>query len=94
LGSEDYIKAFVDLDMDILGSDKMVEAFTQFKRVLSYVDDDAPGRKVNFLRLVRYPEKIISVHLLWGRPENSLITSTVLRSLNFTMKRILKRKKH
>jgi len=44
LGSEDYIKAFVDLDMDILGSDKMVEAFTQFKRVLSYVDDDAPGR--------------------------------------------------
>ncbi len=44
LGSDDYIKAFVDLDMGVLGGDKMLEVFTKFKRVRSYIDDNAPGR--------------------------------------------------
>ncbi|MBD0787056.1 carbohydrate ABC transporter substrate-binding protein [Vibrio sp. Y2-5] len=44
LGAKDYIKAFVDLDMDTLGGEKMIEVFTQFKRVRSYVDNNSPGR--------------------------------------------------
>lgn len=32
LGSEDYNKAFVDLDMNVLSGDKMVEVFTKFKK--------------------------------------------------------------
>ncbi|WP_165310741.1 ABC transporter substrate-binding protein [Vibrio ziniensis] len=44
LGARDYIKAFVDLDMDILGGEKMIEVFTKFKRVRSYVDNNSPGR--------------------------------------------------
>lgn len=44
LGAKDYIKAFVDLDMDILGGEKMIEVFTKFKRVASYVDHNSPGR--------------------------------------------------
>ncbi|MFV0447486.1 MAG: ABC transporter substrate-binding protein [Vibrio sp.] len=44
LGAKDYIKAFVDLDMDILGGEKMIEVFTKFKRVRSYVDNNSPER--------------------------------------------------
>lgn len=47
LGSDGYKKAFVDLDMDTLSGDKMVEAFTQFKKIHNYIDDNAPGRDWN-----------------------------------------------
>ncbi|WP_391087747.1 extracellular solute-binding protein [Vibrio sp. NH-UV-68] len=47
LGSEDYNKAFVDLDMDVLSGDKMVEVFTKFKKVRDYVDANSPGRDWN-----------------------------------------------
>lgn len=47
LGSKDYVKAFVDLDMDVLSGDKMVEVFKQFKRVHNYIDANSPGRDWN-----------------------------------------------
>ncbi|WP_261885421.1 ABC transporter substrate-binding protein [Vibrio pomeroyi] len=47
LGSEDYNKAFVDLDMDVLSGDKMVEVFTKFKRMRDYIDSNSPGRDWN-----------------------------------------------
>jgi len=47
LGSDDYVKAFVDLDMDTLSGPKMVEVFTKFKKVHDYIDDNSPGRDWN-----------------------------------------------
>ncbi|KJY85215.1 sugar ABC transporter substrate-binding protein [Vibrio galatheae] len=47
LGSEDYNKAFVDLDMDVLAGDKMVEVFTKFKKIHDYIDANSPGRDWN-----------------------------------------------
>ncbi|MCC4858055.1 ABC transporter substrate-binding protein [Vibrio lentus] len=47
LGSEDYNKAFVDLDMDVLSGDKMVEVFTKFKKMHDYIDSNSPGRDWN-----------------------------------------------
>ncbi|MGD8172363.1 ABC transporter substrate-binding protein [Vibrio sp. TRT 21S02] len=47
LGSEDYNKAFVDLDMDVLSGDKMVEVFTKFKKIRDYIDANSPGRDWN-----------------------------------------------
>lgn len=47
LGSEDYKKAFVDLDMDVLSGDKMVQVFTQFKKMRDYIDANSPGRDWN-----------------------------------------------
>ncbi len=47
LGPEDYRKAFVELDRDVLTGDKMVEAFAALKKVRSYVDKDAAGRDWN-----------------------------------------------
>ena len=47
LGSDDYRKAFVDLDMQVLQSDKMVEVFRQLKRIQGYIDIHSPGRDWN-----------------------------------------------
>ncbi len=47
LGSEDYNKAFVDLDMDVLSGDKMVEVFTKFQKMHDYIDANSPGRDWN-----------------------------------------------
>ncbi|ELR8701539.1 carbohydrate ABC transporter substrate-binding protein [Vibrio vulnificus] len=47
LGSEDYNKAFVELDMNVLSGDKMVEVFTKFKKMRDYIDINAPGRDWN-----------------------------------------------
>ncbi|MEZ9649324.1 ABC transporter substrate-binding protein [Vibrio lentus] len=47
LGSEDYNKAFVDLDMEVLSGDKMVEVFTKFKKMRDYIDSNSPGRDWN-----------------------------------------------
>ncbi|KDN30560.1 sugar ABC transporter substrate-binding protein [Vibrio fortis] len=47
LGSEDYNKAFVDLDMDVLSGEKMVEVFTKFKKMRDYIDSNSPGRDWN-----------------------------------------------
>ncbi|MCG9725823.1 ABC transporter substrate-binding protein [Vibrio brasiliensis] len=47
LGSEDYNKAFVDLDMSVLSGDKMVEVFTKFKKIRDYIDSNSPGRDWN-----------------------------------------------
>lgn len=47
LGNEDYNKAFVGLDQDVLSGDKMVEAFTTFKKVRDYIDSNSPGRDWN-----------------------------------------------
>lgn len=47
LGSKDYNKAFVDLDMDVLSGDKMVEVFTKFKKMRDYIDSNSPGRDWN-----------------------------------------------
>jgi len=47
LGSEDYVKAFVDLDMDVLAGPKMVEVFTKFQRIHDYIDSNSPGRDWN-----------------------------------------------
>ncbi|WP_256384768.1 ABC transporter substrate-binding protein [Photobacterium toruni] len=47
LGSADYRKAFVDLDMAVINSDKMVEVFQQFKRMKTYIDPQAEGRHWN-----------------------------------------------
>lgn len=47
LGAEDYYKAFVELDLDTLSGEKMVQVFSAFKKVRSYVDDKALGRDWN-----------------------------------------------
>lgn len=47
LGSADYNKAFVELDMNTLSGDKMVEVFTKFKRIRDYIDANSPGRDWN-----------------------------------------------
>lgn len=47
LGVEDYEKAFVAHDMDILSSQKMVEVFETFKRTRDYIDPNAAGRDWN-----------------------------------------------
>ncbi len=47
LGSADYVKAFVDLDMDTLSGPKMVDVFTKFKKVHDYIDANSPGRDWN-----------------------------------------------
>ncbi len=47
LGPQDYYKAFTELDMTVLSGKKMVEVFTAFKKVRSYIDDNALGRDWN-----------------------------------------------
>lgn len=47
LGPEDFRKAFVDLDEDVLTGEKMVQAFAALKKFRSYVDADAAGRDWN-----------------------------------------------
>lgn len=44
LGSNNYERAFVQLDLDFIASEEMVNVFTQFKRMQQYVDDNAKGR--------------------------------------------------
>ena len=44
LGAEDYQKAFVDLDMDILSGPGMTEVFVQFRRMRDYIDPKSRGR--------------------------------------------------
>ncbi|MBY3787452.1 carbohydrate ABC transporter substrate-binding protein [Photobacterium carnosum] len=47
LGSADYRKAFVDLNMTVINSAKMVDVFKQFKRMKAYIDPEAEGRHWN-----------------------------------------------
>ncbi|MGF1757704.1 ABC transporter substrate-binding protein [Photobacterium sagamiensis] len=47
LGSDDYNRAFVDLNMDVLSGEKMVEAFTKFRKMRDYIDTKARGRHWN-----------------------------------------------
>lgn len=47
LGPADYTKAFVDHDMSVINSPKMEEVFAQFRKVASYVDENAAGRDWN-----------------------------------------------
>lgn len=47
LGNDFYKKAFIDLDPDTLGSDKMKEAFDRMTKLRSYVDDNFSGRDWN-----------------------------------------------
>ncbi|WP_434458521.1 carbohydrate ABC transporter substrate-binding protein [Stutzerimonas urumqiensis] len=47
LGPEDYHKAFVELDEEVLTSDKMVQSFAALKKLREYIDPDAAGRDWN-----------------------------------------------
>lgn len=47
LGPKGYQQAFVNLDMDVLSSDKMVEVFRKFQKMHDYIDVNAPGRDWN-----------------------------------------------
>ncbi|MCD9521926.1 extracellular solute-binding protein [Photobacterium carnosum] len=47
LGSADYRKAFVNLNMTVINSVKMVDVFKQFKRMKAYIDPEAEGRHWN-----------------------------------------------
>lgn len=47
LGPDGFRKAFVDLDMDTLTSDKMVAVFDQMRKMRGYVDDNFSGRDWN-----------------------------------------------
>jgi glucose/mannose transport system substrate-binding protein len=47
LGNDFYKKAFIDLDPETLGSDKMKEAFDRMTKLRSYVDDNFSGRDWN-----------------------------------------------
>ena len=47
LGAEDFQKAFVGLDQDVLTSDKMVAVFDQMRKMRGYVDANFPGRDWN-----------------------------------------------
>ncbi len=46
-GTEFYKTAFIDLDMDALGSDTMLEVFNRMTTLRSYVDDNFSGRDWN-----------------------------------------------
>ncbi|ELR65984.1 ABC-type sugar transport system, periplasmic component [Photobacterium marinum] len=52
LGAEDYQKAFVDLDMDVLSGDKMTEVFVQFNKMRDYIDPQYRGRSWNAATLM------------------------------------------
>lgn len=47
LGADDYYKAFVELDLDVLSGEKMVQVFSAFKKVRGYIDGAALGRDWN-----------------------------------------------
>ncbi len=47
LGPQDFHKAFVELDMDVLKSDKMVAVFDQMRKMRGYVDENFSGRDWN-----------------------------------------------
>ncbi|WP_413283869.1 ABC transporter substrate-binding protein [Vibrio sp. MA40-2] len=47
LGPEDYYNAFVELDFDVLSGKKMQQVFSAFKKVASYIDENALGRDWN-----------------------------------------------
>ncbi|EBA15568.1 probable binding protein component of ABC sugar transporter [Roseobacter sp. SK209-2-6] len=47
LGAEDFQKAFVELDQDVLTGDKMVAVFDQMRKMRGYVDANFPGRDWN-----------------------------------------------
>ncbi|MCA1368848.1 carbohydrate ABC transporter substrate-binding protein [Bradyrhizobium sp. BRP14] len=47
LGNDFYKKAFIELDPEALGSDKMKEAFDRMTKLRSYVDDNFSGRDWN-----------------------------------------------
>jgi glucose/mannose transport system substrate-binding protein len=47
LGPQDFRKAFVELDKDILTGPKMVEVFAALQKLHGYVDADAAGRDWN-----------------------------------------------
>lgn len=47
LGAEDFQKAFVELDQDVLTGDKMVAVFDQMRTMRGYVDANFPGRDWN-----------------------------------------------
>ncbi len=47
LGVEDYEKAFVTHDMDVLSSDKMAGVFATFQRMHQYIDPNSAGRDWN-----------------------------------------------
>jgi len=47
LGDEFYTASMIDLDPEVLGGDKMVEAFERMATLRSYVDDNFSGRDWN-----------------------------------------------
>ena len=47
LGPDDFKKAFVELDDQVLTSDKMVQVFDQMRTMRGYVDDNFSGRDWN-----------------------------------------------
>jgi glucose/mannose transport system substrate-binding protein len=47
LGDDFYKAAFIDLDPEALGGDKMKEAFTRLQKLRGYVDDNFSGRDWN-----------------------------------------------
>ncbi len=47
LGDDFYKSAFIDLDPEALGGDKMKEAFTRLQKLRGYVDDNFSGRDWN-----------------------------------------------
>ncbi len=47
LGSEDYKKAFVNHDLDVLEGQKMVQTLKRFKDMRAYIDQGAAGRDWN-----------------------------------------------
>ena len=46
-GTDFYTKAFIDLDLDALGSDTMVEVFNRMATLRGFVDDNFSGRDWN-----------------------------------------------
>lgn len=47
LGADFYKAAFIDMDPDALGGEKMVEAFNRMAKLRTYVDDNFSGRDWN-----------------------------------------------
>jgi glucose/mannose transport system substrate-binding protein len=47
LGADGFQQAFVDLDPEMLASDKMVAVFDQMRKMRGYVDSNFPGRDWN-----------------------------------------------
>jgi glucose/mannose transport system substrate-binding protein len=70
LSSDEYVKAFVDLDMAILSGHKMAQVFERFQKLGRYIDQKALGREWNAAtNMVIHGEAAMQIMGDWAKGE-------------------------